>query len=146
MTFGCHRSSPQIPPDEKFKISNFLGNHDACHILLEHPCLQDRNATDNNGQCKSYIAFKHANDIAPYLVLLDRQFRLPITKFRCLNNRLPIVTGRFAAIDRAERYCPLCLINGTRSIGDEYHFILECHYFLSAPVKYIDKSYFSWPI
>ena len=39
---------------------------------------------------------------------------------------LPIERGRWFQIDRSERTCNLCNMS---TIGDEFHYILECPYF-----------------
>ena len=56
-------------------------------------------AIDTNGQCTTYSALKTVNMPAPYLSLLPLTDRIPVTKMRCLNNKLPIITGRFQNID-----------------------------------------------
>jgi hypothetical protein len=46
--------------------------------------------------------------------------------FRTTNHKLPIETGRWNGIDRENRQCLKC---NSRSIGDEFHYIMECHFF-----------------
>ena len=100
---------------------------------------------ESNGQCVTYNAIKSTGVLAPYLSLLDSQKRLPITKIRCLNNRLPIVTGRHHSIDRNERFCPLCMQTGTQVIGDECHYILECPSLVSSRRTWLDRTYHTRP-
>ena len=52
--------------------------------------------------------------------------RIPFIKIRTCNHRLPIETGRWSNIDRNLRMCTMC---DRKSIGDEYHYIMECTYF-----------------
>ena len=42
--------------------------------------------------------------------------------FRTTNHKLPIETGRWYGIDRENRQCLKC---NSRSIGDEFHYIME---------------------
>ena len=44
------------------------------------------------------------------------------------NPKLPIETGRWYGIDRENRQCLKC---NSRSIGDEFHYIMECHFFFA---------------
>ena len=43
--------------------------------------------------------------------------------FRTANHKLPIELGRWNNIEYDERKCDLC---DQRSIGDEFHYLLEC--------------------
>ena len=49
-----------------------------------------------------------------------------LCKLRTTNHKLPIETGRWNGIDRENRQCLKC---NSRSIGDEFHYIMECHFF-----------------
>ena len=64
--------------------------------------------------------------------------RIALTKFRCGNHRLPVVTGRFNGIERQNRICTLCNLN---KIGDEFHYLFECPKLESNRKKYI-KAYY----
>ena len=44
-------------------------------------------------------------------------------KFRTLNYKLPVETGRYTNIPRNHRYCTLCNQN---RLDDEFHVVLEC--------------------
>ena len=44
-------------------------------------------------------------------------------RFRTGSHRLPIVTGRFHAVPRSQRFCPLC---SDGSVCDEQHVVFEC--------------------
>jgi hypothetical protein len=46
-----------------------------------------------------------------------------MTKFRCGNHKLPVVTGRYEGLERRERICKICNSN---NIADEYHYLFEC--------------------
>ena len=100
-----------------------------------------------NGQCTTYKLLKSTpeNNLTFYLKVLDRGTRLPITKIRCVNNKLPIVTGRYQNLDRKDRICTLCNTNGTSQLGDEYHFVMECPYFTSLRKSLLNKYYTQRP-
>ena len=55
-------------------------------------------------------------------------------KFRILNHKLLIEYGRWHTIARNMRFCNLCNQN---EIGDAYHYILECIFFLTVFEKTI---------
>jgi hypothetical protein len=55
---------------------------------------------------------------------LSRKYTL--CKFRTTNHKLPIETGRWNNIDRVNRICTKC---NNITIGDEYHYIIECEHF-----------------
>ena len=75
------------------------------------------------GICSSYNEFKSLYDMEDYLLKLNKNVRVPLTKLRANNNRLPIVTGRYQNISREERVCTKCNLN---VIGNEYHIMLVC--------------------
>ena len=45
--------------------------------------------------------------------------------FRCGGHRLPVETGRWHNVSRADRLCHLC---DSADIGDEFHYIISCNY------------------
>ena len=65
--------------------------------------------------------------------MLDYKDRLTLTKFRCGNHRLPINTLRYASINSSNRYCSLC---ENQEIGDEYHYLFNCTFFIEERKKY----------
>ena len=46
-------------------------------------------------------------------------------KFRCGGHRLPVETGRWHNVSRADRSCRLC---HSADIGDAFHYIMSCNY------------------
>jgi hypothetical protein len=77
---------------------------------------------NENSKCINYRIFKNEFGFERYLTQLYGKKRILLTKFRCGNSKLPVITGRYAGIIRNERLCTMC----NNSIGDEYHYILEC--------------------
>ena len=48
---------------------------------------------------------------------------IPLCKLRLSSHCLPIEQGRYANVNRYERYCAACNSN---NVGVEYHFLFEC--------------------
>ena len=82
--------------------------------------------------------FKTTLRLEQYMVKLQIQYRVTLTKFRCGNHRLPIVTGRYLGIDRKDRICKKCLGN---KLGDEFHYIFECSFFESERKTFLKTHY-----
>lgn len=91
--------------------------------------LQDQFKQEWNGsvqtmpKCATYKLFKGDWGQPKYLLILPRQLRIPLSKFRTSNHKLAIERGRYNNIVRHERKCNLCTEN---KLGDEFHFLLEC--------------------
>ena len=62
-----------------------------------------------------------------------------LCKFRTLNHKLPVETGRYINIPRNQRYCTLCNSN---QFGDEYHFLLECITLSAIRKKFIPEYFY----
>ena len=74
---------------------------------------------EENSQCLNYRIFKQSNRYEKYFdILIDFEAK-SLCKFRCLNHKMPIVTGRHKNIPRNERFCNLCNKN---QIGDSIIF------------------------
>ncbi len=54
------------------------------------------------------------------------KYTFTLGKFRCVNHRLPVVTGRYLNINSTDRICNLCPID---DIGDEFHYLFRCIHF-----------------
>ena len=79
--------------------------------------------------------FKDELKFEKYLTILPDYLRIPFTKFRVSNHKLPIEIGRHLGIERQFRVCHLCGV-----LGDEYHAIFECAYFQEKRDQFLDKS------
>ena len=79
-----------------------------------------------NQQCTIYRIFKQKLCFEKYLITLNENTRRIFCSFRCLNHKLPIVTGRYSHIPRSERLCTYCSSN---DIGDEFHYLFLCPFF-----------------
>ena len=61
-----------------------------------------------------------------------------MSKFRCLNHKMPIVSGRYKNIPRQERICNICEKD---QIGDEFHYLFQCNALEVQRKKYLKRYY-----
>jgi len=92
----------------------------------------------SNSICTNYRLFKCNHHFEKYISILDESTRIPLTKFRCGNHRLPISNNRF--FSEHSILCKAC-----NTIGDEYHYILKCPLFNSDRQKLVEKKYYTNP-
>ena len=98
--------------------------------------LVDKSSTGIN-----YRIFKDNFQINNYFSFLsNRQCKL-LTAFRTRNHRLPVEVGRWCSTPVNERICWLC----TKDIGDEYHYIMTCNFFIDQRKKYVKPYYYRNP-
>ena len=72
-----------------------------------------------------YCKLKQSSLMSPHLTApLSPKQKSAITKFRIRASNLPIVTGRFLDIPRADRLCTLCC----SGVGSEAHYFLSCRF------------------
>jgi len=91
----------------------------------------------HSNTCINYRIFKTTLDFEEYLINLPRKDAIALCKFRTGSNKIPIVSGRFNNIDRADRICNLC----HSDIGDEFHYIFICPTHSTLRKKYIPSYY-----
>ena len=98
---------------------------------------------DTSSKARNYLFLKENWEMESYLKNLDFMTTKRILYFRTCNHKLPIEKGRHAKpkIPEHRRYCPFC----TASIGDSFHYILECKHFHRQRKKYVDKRYTTRP-
>ena len=80
---------------------------------------------DQASSGKNYRLFKETFQMNKYFSFLPTKYCRILTAYRTRNHRLPIETGRWSSIPASERICHLCNVD----IGDEYHYIMQCHFF-----------------
>ena len=90
----------------------------------------------SNSLCINYKMFKCNLDFEKYLIILDEDLRITLTKFRCGSHNLPISDRRYNGI-MDYHICPLC----ARDVGDEFHYVLVCPAFDFYRSKYIDNPH-----
>ena len=70
-----------------------------------------------------YLSFKRDFCLEGYLVKLNKQRRVQLSKLRRSNLKFPIEAGRWLNIPREDRICTLCDMG---VIGNEFHYLLVC--------------------
>ena len=78
--------------------------------------------------------FKDVCKFENYL-LMEYKFKINISKFRCRYNHLQI-SSKYSFDYDCDIKCKLCLQN---DIGDEYHYLIRCDYFLHERQLFINK-------
>ena len=73
-----------------------------------------------------------------YFKVLPTFLALSMIKFRCRNNKMPVVLHSQNAIENT--VCTLCNINDT---ADEFHVILKCSFFQEERLKLLGKRVFT---
>ena len=103
-----------------------------------------RSDFDKHSSCIVYKSFKSGIMLEKYQTLLNNRDRINMFKFRCRNLKIPVVVRDAAErnIPYGERLCTKCTMN---TIGDEYHYILECPLFQSHRQNYISDHYYINP-
>ena len=95
----------------------------------------------NNELFYNYRIFKKQFQLEPYLLVLPQRLIPPLVRFRTLNHRFPIQTGRAQGIDRQYRICRKC----NKGLGDEFHYLLECEHFSENRRQFIKPYFFRYP-
>ena len=98
--------------------------------------------TDISSKERNYKIFKENVEFEKYFTVLPRYLYLSMVHFRTSNHKFPIETGRWNNIELDDRKCVLYAKN---SIGDEFHYMLECPFFSNDRKKYLCSYYYSRP-
>ncbi len=93
------------------------------HTLKDQYLQVWNNALSQSSKGKTYQIGKENISLETYHSNHSRTKYIPLIKFRTSNHKLPIELGRWNGIDIAERKCIKCNMN---TIGDEFHYLLEC--------------------
>lgn len=125
-----------------------------------------------NKNCLNYRLFKFTHEFEGFMLTLVPSLRIVLSKFRCGSHMFPIMKARFNS-DPSQKYCSLCppcsAIGDRRrrelysywdaesewypigsvvplaSVGDEYHYLLECSYFSGDRCNFLESKYFCRP-
>ena len=91
------------------------------------------------------LLYKHIIDhitLQSYLIKpLPLKHKKLICKLRLSAHTLLIETGRYRGIRHNQRICPLCKLD----VEDEFHFLVQCKFYLSFRKKYIKPYYYRNP-
>ena len=71
-----------------------------------------------------------------YLLKLPPRLRIPLSRFRCRNNRLLIETGSYENVERNLRFCDKC---DMQALGDEFHALFICPFYSQVRNKYLKQ-------
>ena len=111
------------------------------NVRINDIWLQSWNARINSTyRCTYYKNFKDVFKLENYLLMEDK-YRINISKFRCRYNHLPI-SRKYSFDYDCDIRCKHCLQN---DIGDEYHYLIRCDYFLHERQLFINKYYIQHP-
>ena len=90
----------------------------------------------------NYRMFKRSLSQENYFTSLPLNQIISLTRFRTLNNSLPVQIERFTATPRCERLCPKCSMN---DVGDEFHVLFVCPFFHQQRKDLIPSFYWKRP-
>ena len=88
----------------------------------------------NNSKCVVYRMYQVNLTFENYLTELPDYLRFFYSKFRCRDNNFPVERGARENIPRILRICTHC---NDGSIGDEFHYLLQCKHFLKDRLLYL---------
>ena len=95
-------------------------------------------AVQNSPKALNYRLYKDNLQLENYFKILDEKNIVTFARFRTLNSKIPIESGRWQNIPRENRICLLC---NSGDIGDELHYILTCSALNENRTKFL-KAYF----
>ena len=90
----------------------------------------------------NYRLIKNELCLEEYYIKFKKSVYKPISQYRSGNHKLPVEIGRWEKIPYNQRICPKC---PKRTLGDEYHYLLECDYYKRLREKYIKRYYYLHP-
>lgn len=96
----------------------------------------------NSPKSLNYRIYKEDYKLEDYFKILDDKNIITFCRFRTLNHKLPIESGRWQNINRENRKCLLC---NTNNIGDEFHYIFTCCFFHYDRKKLLKAKYINRP-
>lgn len=91
---------------------------------------------------RNYSLYQDNILIENYINILHGSLVIAMLKFRTANHKLPIEVGRWNDTDLRDRKCQLCQ---SSSIGDEFHYLLECSFFKKERKTFVDQYFFQHP-
>ena len=125
----------------KDNVSSTWIKHIVRKSLEDQFCQNWHTELNNSSRCNIYRIFKSEFCFEKYLLDLHGASRSVYIKFRCRNNKLPIVTGAFHDVQYQDRKCTLC--NG--DIGDEYHYLFNCTAFTHERHQLLKRYFYMNP-
>ena len=93
------------------------------------------NSVLGNQKCYNYGIFKKDFCFEKYLTILPMSLRIVFTTFRLSNRCLPIEKGRHYNIERRERKCRHCAVQ-----GEAFHYLFQYYQFEEARKQVCAKN------
>jgi hypothetical protein len=90
----------------------------------------------------NYRLYKTVFRYESYLNALPDNLKFILLRFRTLNHRLPVQSGRMNNIPHNERSCSKCTSD---DIGDEFHYVMTCPFFAEKRKKFIPQRFWKRP-
>ena len=110
---------------------------------LHHQFLQMWRANLNtSSKGKNFNYFKDAVCLENYFLILPKHLYLKMVHFRTGNHKMPVETGRWQNIELDDRKCTICDKN---TLGDEFHYLMECHFFKRDRERLLPREYHKRP-
>ena len=97
---------------------------------------------DSSSKGRDYGIYKSDISIESYFMTLNQNAYLHMVKFRTANFKLPIETGRWENVPINERKCLLC---DTNDIGDSFHYLLRCPFFMQERLEFLKPYFYTRP-
>lgn len=110
--------------------------------LLDQFLQKWQSNLNNSTKGMNYSIFKDSVEFEKYFILLPKHLYLNMVRFRTGNHKLPVETGRWNDVDYKDRKCNLC---ENESVGDEFHYVLECPFFVRERQRLIPTAFYSRP-
>ena len=90
----------------------------------------------------TYRLTKNSICLEKYFTKFTKKVYSPILQYRSGNHKLPIEIDRWKNIAYNQRMCPKC---SKHSLGDEFHYLLECEFYKLAREQHIKRYYYRHP-
>ena len=112
------------------------------HILHDQFLQKWRSDLNNSSKGKCYNYYKDTVCLENYFLVLPKYLYLNMVQFRTGNHKMPVETGRWLNIDYDARKCSVC---DKDTLGDEFHYLLECSFFKPERELLIPPQYHKRP-
>lgn len=97
----------------------------------------------NSSKLCTYNQIKSIFESEKYLkAVTNIQHRYALSRFRCSAHHLNIEEGRYKNLRREQRICQKC---NTKTLENEYHFLLVCPFYRELRKECLPKQYCVWP-
>ena len=123
-------------------INTFSLNSAIKPILIDQFLQNWRSEMGKSSKGTNYNIIKDNISLENYFTSLPTNLYLNLVRFRTGNHKLPVETGRWNDTDHQERKCLLCTKD---TVGDEFHYTLECPYFSRQRRALIPPQYYTRP-